>query len=63
MCLSNVYRKNAEGEELLFSNVATVSQKDDKLVFSNILGVQNEIRGVIKSVDLLENIIYIETPE
>ncbi len=63
MCLSNVYGVHGEEKELLFPNAATVSQKGDTLVFTNILGIPFEIKGTIRSVDLLENIILIEKNE
>lgn len=63
MCLSDVYSVHGEEKELLFANAAAVSQKGDTLVFTNILGVPFEIKGIIRSVDLLENIILIEKKE
>lgn len=60
MCLSNVYCYDNGNEELVARNVASVEQKDGILTFSNIIGVPTEIKGNIKSVDLMENIIVIE---
>jgi predicted RNA-binding protein len=61
MCLSDVFAVKGDAEELLFRNVAVVSQQGEKLVFSDILGRQNEVTGKIRSIDLLENIIRIDT--
>lgn len=61
MCLSDVFAVKGDTEELLFRNVAVVSQQGEKLVFSDILGRQNEVTGKIRSIDLLENIIRIDT--
>lgn len=63
MCLSDVIALKGETEELLFQNVASVSQKGERLIFSDILGRQNEVTGRIQSIDLLENIIRIETSQ
>ena len=61
MCLSDVVALEKGKEKLLFRNVATVKQQGEKLIFSDILGIQNEVNGTIQSIDLLENIIRIET--
>ena len=61
MCLSDVIALEKGQEKLLFRNVATVKQQGEKLIFSDILGIQNEVNGTIQSIDLLENIIRIET--
>ena len=63
MCLSDVIAMKGDAEELLFRNVASVQQKGEQLVFSDILGRQNAVTGRIQSIDLLENIIRIETKE
>jgi len=63
MCLSDVIAMKGDAEELLFRNVASVQQKGEQLVFSDILGRQNTVTGRIQSIDLLENIIRIETKE
>ena len=63
MCLSDVIALKGETEELLFQNVASVSQQGERLIFSDILGRQNEVTGRIQSIDLLENIIRIETSQ
>ena len=60
MCLSDVIALRNGKEELLMSNVATVRQEGEKLVFSNILGVPSTVKGSIRSIDLLENIIRID---
>ena len=63
MCLSDVIALKGETEELLFQNVASVTQQGERLIFSDILGRQNEVTGRIQSIDLLENIIRIETSQ
>jgi len=63
MCLSDVIALKGETEELLFQNIASVTQQGERLIFSDILGRQNEVTGRIQSIDLLENIIRIETSQ
>ena len=63
MCLSNIYAEKDGKRELLYTNAATVQQKGNVLVCSNILGIPTEIQGVIRSVDLMENIIVIDRNE
>ena len=45
MCLSDVIAVSGETEELLFRNIAAVSQKGEKLIFSDILGRINVVIG------------------
>jgi len=60
MCLSDVYCYQNDEEELIMKNVSSVEQNDGILTFSNIIGVSLEVKGSIKSADLMENIIIIE---
>ena len=63
MCLSNVYTVYRGEKKLVYANAATVQQKEDTLVFTNILGIPFEVKGTIRSVDLLENNIMIDVNE
>lgn len=60
MCLSDVYCYDNDEKKLVMKNVASVEQNNGILSFSNIIGISLEIKGNIKSVDLMENIIVIE---
>lgn len=60
MCLSDVYCYQNDEEELIMKNVSSVEQNDGILTFRNIIGVSLEVKGSIKSADLMENIIIIE---
>ncbi len=63
MCLSDVFAFRNGKEELLMRNVASVRQEGEKLIFSNILGVLDTVKGTIRSIDLMENIIRIDLSE
>ncbi len=60
MCLSNIYAENEGERQLLFANAATVKQEGNELVCANILGIPNRIKGTIRYVDLMENIIIVD---
>jgi len=60
MCLSNVYNGEQPDSKLLFKNVASLNIDGDNITLTDILGIPTSIRGTVKKIDLLENIIIVE---
>lgn len=63
MCLSTVYAVSpmSEGREKLFEYVSTVRAQEGSVVLTDIMGVEKVIHGVIRSLDLVNNEILVET--
>lgn len=59
MCLSNVYRNEANDEQLLYRNIADVKVDGTKITLTDLMGIRNEIEGVIEKVDLMDNYIIV----
>ena len=62
MCLSNVYEKIPDADNLIFRNIADVKFEGNTLVMTDIMGVPRRLEATIKKIDLLENYIIIEMP-
>ena len=59
MCLSTVYNQK---NEKLAGNIATVRAEYGRVIFTDILGISTAVEGTIDSIDLMENLIYINQP-
>ena len=59
MCLSNVYKNDVDSNNLLYRNVADVKVDGRKIIFTDLMGIRNEIEGVIEKVDLMDNYIIV----
>ncbi|MBR7015029.1 MAG: CooT family nickel-binding protein [Lachnospiraceae bacterium] len=57
MCLANVYTDI--DKKLIMSSTSSVKVEGDKLVFRDLFGVRKEVAGIIKSIDLENNIVII----
>lgn len=59
MCLSTVIQV-ADGESReICSQVSNAEVGEGKVTFTDIMGIQTEVEGVITSIDLVENKIYV----
>ncbi len=63
MCLSNVYEKSPDANNLLLRNIADVRFEGDALVLTDIMGITRRLEAKVKKIDLLENYIIVETEE
>ena len=61
MCLSNVYEKSLDADNLLLRNIADVRFEGDALVLTDIMGITRRLEAKVKKIDLLENYIIVET--
>ena len=59
MCLSTVYNQK---NEKLAGNVAAVRAENGRVIFTDILGISTAVEGTIDSIDLMENLVYINQP-
>ncbi len=57
MCLSTAYVEDDNGRQLIMDKVAIMRQKEDEVTFEDLLGRTATVKGLIASVDLLENVI------
>ena len=59
MCLSNVYKNDTDADNLLYRNVADVRIEGTRIIFTDLMGIRNEIEGVVEKVDLMDNYIIV----
>lgn len=59
MCLSNVYKNSTDSDNLLYRNVADVRIDGNKIILTDLMGIRNEIEGVVEKVDLMDNYIIV----
>ena len=60
MCLSSVYGVRDGREKLLCEHTTSVALNGSVVTFTDIMGDEIAIEGIIKSIDLVKNIIKIE---
>lgn len=65
MCLVDVRVQQSDGsldEDPLFEDVARIECDNDQLHVTELFGQSRTISGSIRSIDLVQNVIVIETP-
>lgn len=60
MCLSNAYKSENGIDTLICERITNVDVEGKNIKLTNLLGIQTLVPGVIKSIDLNKNVIYIE---
>ena len=63
MCLSSVYQIKNGNKALIANDVCELISEKGMFTVADILGKKTVIAGVVKSIDLLRNIIIIETSD
>ena len=61
MCLSTVYEVCDNNEKLVCQYASGISAKEDTVYITNITGEECEVKGTIKNIDLVKNIILVES--
>ena len=60
MCLSTVYDVTGGGRRKIQEYVSAVRAEDGKIILTDIMGVEKELKGAIRSLDLVNNEILVE---
>lgn len=60
MCLSAVYEVSDGREELVCEHTAEIVMDGKRIILTDIMGAEISISGVLKSIDLVKNIVKIE---
>ena len=60
MCLSAVYEVRDGAEKLICEHTTAISIGDGTVKLTDILGEEITITGILKSIDLVKNIIKVE---
>ena len=60
MCLSNVYEKSPDADNLLLRNIADIKIEGDTLVMTDIMGIPRQLKATVKEVDLIDNYIIVD---
>ena len=60
MCLSAVYEVRDGNEKLVCEHATAISLDGDVITLTDIVGEEFAVTGVLKSIDLVKNIIKIE---
>jgi len=62
MCLAIAYIEKDGGEEEVMRDVAWIKPEKDQVQLTTLLGESSLFRGKIKSIDLLNNIVVLQSP-
>ena len=60
MCLSTAYTIGDGSEKFIADRITNVSVEGNKVLLTTLLGTQTAVEGMLKSIDLNKNVIYIE---
>lgn len=60
MCLSVVYKNEANDQNLLARNIADVKIEDGQIILTDLMGVRTVLDGRLERVDLMENYIIVK---
>ena len=60
MCLSAVYEVRSGSEKLVCEHTTAITQDGGVITLTDIMGEEIAITGVLKSIDLVKNIIRVE---
>lgn len=60
MCMSTAYEQRGDETILLCENVKNAMVSGDEITFVDILGSTVTVKGVIKKVDLIKNIMLVD---
>jgi predicted RNA-binding protein len=60
MCLATLSFYQSKKEPLSYQNITQITNQDGVLSFVDLMGRRNEIRGVIREMDFLNNKVIID---
>ena len=60
MCLSTVYQIENDSNKMVCQYVSNMEISDDSIKLTDITGEEIEIKGIVRSVDLIKNVILVE---
>jgi len=63
MCLSTAYDVGGGSEKFIADRITNVNVEGDKVRLTTLLGTQTVIEGLLKSIDLNRNVIFIESKQ
>jgi len=63
MCLSTAYEVGGGSEKFIADRITNVSIEGEKVRLTTLFGTQTVVEGLLKSVDLEKNVIFIETKQ
>ena len=61
MCLSTVYEISDSGERLVCEHTTSIELDGASIKLTDIIGEEILLTGVLKSIDLVKNIVKIES--
>lgn len=63
MCLSSIYNKSVDDNNLLIRNVQQIKVDGDNLIFTDILEDETRMVGKIVSADLVEGRVIVDVAQ
>lgn len=60
MCLSTVYEETAGERRKVCEYVSGIATENDSIILTDIMGREYTVRGALKSLDFIKNVIVIE---
>ena len=61
MCLSTVYKVQNGSQDIVCEHVSAISIGDGNVTLTDVMGQETIVEGIIASIDLMKNIILINT--
>ena len=61
MCLSKVYAKNGESENILLSNIQRIGFDGDYLIFTDLFEKETRLKGKMIGADLVNGKVVVDT--
>ena len=63
MCLSTVYKNEKKPEAMVMNNVMTIQCEDDTVILTDLMERTVAIQGHLKSANLVDGFVIIDTAE
>ena len=63
MCLSTAYEVSGGSEKFIADRITNVDVEGSSVKLTTLFGTQTVVSGLLKSIDLNRNIIYIEAKQ
>ncbi|MBR6349996.1 MAG: CooT family nickel-binding protein [Lachnospiraceae bacterium] len=60
MCLSTVYKLKGSEQEKICEYISKVENKGNEFVFTDVMGEEITVKGTLKSMDFVKNVILLE---
>lgn len=61
MCLAAAYKNQPEADSLVCKSVSNIKVDGNKVILTDIMGEEIEIEGIVSTIDLVKNVVVIQS--